>query len=65
MLLRRRVLPRREGVATLADGTALAAKFYDLDGETFVRPESDAIQQEADRRKIGSPALRFAKIVRS
>lgn len=56
--LERTVLPRA-ATAVLLDGEQVAAKEYDLEGRTYVRPEADALRDLAARRGVGAPALRF------
>lgn len=59
-LLKRTVLPRHGGKAVLDSGKEVAAKYYDVDGATYVRPESDALRKAAEEAGLGLPAMRFA-----
>lgn len=60
VLLKRTVLPRRSGKAVLDTGREVSAKYYDVDGVTYVRPESDELRKAAEEEGIGLPAMRFA-----
>ena len=55
--LDRIVAPRRSTVVETA-GQRLAAKEYDIEGKTYVRPEADAVKAAAGRCGVGAPALR-------
>ncbi len=62
-VLARTILPRRDGhihMATMPTHS-LPAKEYELDGHTWQRPESDALQQCAASLQMGMPALRIAR----
>ncbi len=60
-LLKRTILPRTQGTITSsATLTALLpAKEYSLHGQTWLRPESDALQERAATLHVGMPALRM------
>lgn len=55
--LERIVAPRHAAVAEVA-GQHLPAKEYVIEGQTYLRPEADALEAEARQRGIGVPALR-------
>lgn len=61
--LQRAVLPRTGDVVT-CDGVHLPAKRYELEGQTYVRAEADALGRCAAERGLGMPALRFAAAAR-
>ena len=55
--LERMVAPRHSAVAEVA-GQQLPAKEYVIEGQTYIRPESDALEAAARQRGVGVPALR-------
>ena len=55
--LERIVAPRHAAVAEVA-GQQLPAKEYVIEGQTYIRPEADALEAAARQRGIGVPALR-------
>ena len=55
--LERMVAPRHTAVAEVA-GQQLPAKEYVIEGQTYIRPESDALEAAARQRGVGMPALR-------
>lgn len=59
--LERMVAPRHAAMAEVA-GQRLPAKEYMIDGQTYVRPEADALEAAARQRGVGVPALRNARI---
>ena len=58
--LERIVAPRHAVTAEVA-GQQMSAKAYVIDGQTYVRPEADALEVAARQRGIGVPALRNAQ----
>ena len=58
--LERLVAPRRATTAEVA-GQQLPAKEYEIEGQTYIRPESDALEATARQRGLGVPALRNAR----
>ncbi len=58
--LTRHILPRKTGEVNM-DGEAIIAKEYKLDGQTWFRPESDALITKAQKMGVGVPALRIKK----
>lgn len=60
MPLQRYVLPRETGQLETGAGE-IRAKFYDLDGSTWARPEADAIRELASQAQLGAPAFRIHK----
>ena len=60
--LQRTVLPRRLGKAPAGGDREVAAKYYEVDGVTYVRPESDALRKAAEAAGLGLPAMRFASL---
>ena len=56
-MLERVVAPRHAAVMEVA-GQQLPAKEYVIEGQTYVRPEADALQNLARQRGLGVPALR-------
>ncbi len=60
--LARRVLPRREGRGLLSDGQSARAKEYRLEGQWYVRPESDEVCRAAEEAGLGAPALRVGRL---
>ena len=58
--LERIVAPRHAVTAEVA-GQPMPAKAYVIDGQTYVRPEADALEAAARQRGIGVPALRNAQ----
>ncbi len=59
-IIQRHILTRKAGEFEVA-GQLLKAKQYELDGETWFRPESDEIIQLAQKLRVGAPALRIKK----
>ncbi|MTJ93113.1 MAG: DUF111 family protein [Desulfovibrio sp.] len=59
--LERMVAPRHAAMAEVA-GQRLPAKEYVIDGQTYVRPEADALEAAARQRGVGVPALRNARV---
>ncbi len=61
--LRRSLLARKQGSVDLASTASLTAllpaKEYDLHGQTWMRPECDALQERAASLGVGVPALRI------
>ena len=55
--LERIVAPRHAATAEVA-GQQLPAKEYVIEGQTYIRPEADALEAAARQRGIGVPALR-------
>ena len=55
--LERMVAPRHAAVAEVA-GQQLPAKEYVIEGQTYLRPEADALEAAARQRGVGVPALR-------
>ena len=55
--LERMVAPRHTAVAEVA-GQQLPAKEYVIEGQTYIRPEADALEAAARQRGVGMPALR-------
>ena len=55
--LERIVAPRHAAVAEVA-GQQLPAKEYVIEGQTYLRPEADALEAAARQRGVGVPALR-------
>ena len=55
--LERMVASRHSAVAEVA-GQQLPAKEYVIEGQTYIRPESDALEAAARQRGVGVPALR-------
>lgn len=55
--LERIVGPRHAAVAEVA-GQQLPAKEYVIEGQTYLRPEADALEAAARQRGVGVPALR-------
>lgn len=43
------------------NGKAINAKIYDIDGETFIRPENDFIKRAVAESGSGAPAFRILK----
>jgi len=60
--LQRTVLPRHLGKASAGGNREVAAKYYEVDGVTYVRPESDALRKAAEEAGLGLPAMRFASV---
>ncbi len=60
-LLERSILPRYEGELDLGYRQSFAAKAYNLDGQTWLRAECDALRQHAAQQRVGMPALRMHK----
>lgn len=58
--LDRIVAPRRAAAVDVA-GQRLAAKEYTIEGETYTRPEADALKAAAWPCGLGVPALRNAR----
>lgn len=58
--IERVVLPRGIGEEECA-GESAPAKIYELEGMSYARPEADAAREIARKRKVGAPALRFAR----
>lgn len=58
--LERLVAPRSAATVEIA-GQRLAAKEYVIDGQTYVRPEADALEEAARQRGLGMPALRYMR----
>lgn len=58
--LERMVAPRHAAMAEVA-GQQLPAKEYEIDGQTYIRPEADALEAAARQLGIGVPALRNAR----
>jgi len=56
-MLERVVAPRHAADVEVA-GQQLPAKEYVIEGQTYVRPEADALQNLARQRGLGVPALR-------
>lgn len=54
--MERRILPREACTVEAACGV-LAAKRYFVDGQSYVRPESDALKAAAAQKGVGVPAL--------
>lgn len=59
-VIERYILPRK---ATSIEkcGEIIPAKEYELEGQSWLRPEADAIQHLARQSDLGAPALRFEK----
>ena len=58
--LERMVAPRHAAVAEVA-GQQLPAKEYVIEGQTYLRPEADALEAVARQRGVGVPALRSVR----
>ena len=56
-----RVVAPRRAVSVDMAGQSLAAKEYSIEGQTYVRPEADALKAAARRSGVGVPALRNAR----
>ncbi len=54
----RLVLPR-QGVSTCLDGQAMPAKLYEIEGQSYVRVEAEAVGRAAREKGLGAPALRL------
>lgn len=54
------ILPRREASVSLA-GEKVRAKEYEIEGETYIRPEADDLARLAEKLDLGSPALRSSR----
>ncbi len=61
--LERSILSRKAGNLNAAEislqGASFPAKEYELDGQTWLRPECDALKEQAQERNLGIPALRM------
>lgn len=57
-----RVVAPRHAVSMDMAGQSLAAKEYSIEGQTYVRPEADALKAAARRSGVGVPALRNARV---
>ncbi len=60
-MLERHILPRQSTNIETEYGF-LQAKQYELEGQTWIRPESDDIVKKANSLKLGTPALRIKKL---
>ena len=58
--LDRMVAPRRATTTEVA-GQMLPAKEYVIEGQTYIRPEADALEAAARQQGVGVPALRNAR----
>lgn len=60
-ILPRIILPRRAVTMPAGSGphAGLAAKAYEIDGKTCIRPECDALKEAAQRENTGLPSLRL------
>lgn len=62
MEIERLTLPRETAKAFLNDGCKTIAKYYELEGQIFCRPEADDLLRVASTSHAGLPAMRIAKI---
>lgn len=59
-LIERYMLPRASATLKIENEEVLA-KIHELQGETYIRPEADALKGLANKLGVGTPALRFHK----
>lgn len=57
-----RYVLKRCAATTNVNAETVPAKAYELENETYIRPEADALKKLAEKKSLGAPALRIQKL---